>query len=109
MRATNPSQSTTEEHHPPSTSDTEHGSPVLLAAFPTLAALPVPPPGKVVGRAWLKAAGVIDAKVSKEHVRFFREGGGLQVEDVGSHNGVYIGGARIRARERVDLHDGDVL
>jgi DNA-binding NtrC family response regulator len=104
-----PSQTTTEEHHPPAASDTGRGRPVLLAAFPALAAIPIPASGEVVGRPWLEAAGVADTEVSGQHVRFFHAGGRLQVEDVGSRNGMYIGGARIHAGERVHLDDGSVL
>lgn len=109
MCASRASQPTTEEHRPPSAGDAERGRPVLLATFPALAAVPIPASGDVVGRAWLTAAGVADTEVSGRHVRFFRAGGRLQVEDVGSRNGMYIDGAPIRAGERVGLDDGDVL
>ena len=106
---TKPSQTTTEDHRPPAASDAGRGRPILLAAFPALAAIPIPASGEVVGRAWLEAAGVADTEVSGRHVRFFHVGGRLQVEDVGSRNGMYIGGARVHAGERVDLDDGNVL
>lgn len=104
-----PSHPTTEEHRPPAPGDDEPGCPVLLAAFPAPAAFTIPDSGKIVGRASLAEAGIDDNQVSGQHIRFFHAGGRLQVEDVGARNGIYIGGERIPARERVDLDDGDVL
>lgn len=109
MSAPRHSPPTTDQHRPPSPSDVSGGRAVLLAAFPTLAALPVPSSGEIVGRDLLAAAGLIDSEISGKHLRFFRAGGCLQVEDVGSRNGTYIDGARLRRGERVGLDDGDIL
>jgi transcriptional regulator of acetoin/glycerol metabolism len=103
------SQPTTEEHRPPSAGDVTRGRAVLLAAFPVLAAIPVPASGEVVGRAWLAGAGITDTEISGRHVSFFRAGGRLQIEDAGSRNGTWIGGARIAAGVRTGVGDGDVL
>jgi transcriptional regulator of acetoin/glycerol metabolism len=100
---------TTEEHRPPVLSDLPSGRPTLLAAFPTLAALPLPPPGTTVGRAWLASAGIEDREVSGQHLRFSRSGSQLLVEDLGSRNGTFIGGTRIAPREALELEDGAIL
>ncbi|AUX44744.1 hypothetical protein SOCE26_062120 [Sorangium cellulosum] len=109
MRADGRSQPTTEEHRPPSAGDGGCGRPVLLAAFPGLAAVSVPASGEVVGRGWLLSEGIPDTEVSGRHLSFSRAGGRLQVEDVGSRNGTFLNGARLRAGQRAGLDDGDVL
>ena len=40
--------------------------------------------------------------VSRRHARFFVKGGELLVEDLGSHNGVYVKGARVEKPAKVD-------
>ncbi len=102
-------QPTTEEHRSPSVGETVRGRPVLLAAFPAVVALPIPPSGEVVGRAWLAEAGITDTEVSGRHVRFFRAGGGLQVEDADSRNGTWIDGVRLARGARPSVGDDTVL
>jgi hypothetical protein len=109
MRSSPAPHPTTEEHRLPSSGESERGRPMLLAAFPGLAALAVPASGEVVGRDWLSASGLADTEVSGRHLRFFRAGGRLQVEDAGSRNGTFVDGARLAPGERVSLDDGAVL
>ena len=40
---------------------------------------------------------LVDGKVSRQHCRFTIGGGGLEVEDLGSHNGTYVNGERLTA------------
>ncbi len=47
-----------------------------------------------------------DAKVSKRHLRLFREGGRWQIEDLGSRNGVHVNGAKVL---RAALSSGDEI
>lgn len=100
---------TTEQHRPPSADEVASGRAVLLAAFPTQVALPLPPSGDAVGRDWLADAGLRDREVSGRHARFFRAGGGVQIEDASSRNGTFIDGDRLASGERRTLHDGAVL
>ncbi len=81
----------------------------LVAAFPEPAALPLPISGEPVGRDWLASLGSPDSRVSTRHIVFTRPGGGLFVEDVGSRNGTWVNGSRIRSGERVGLSEGAVL
>ncbi|WP_170228922.1 sigma 54-interacting transcriptional regulator [Polyangium fumosum] len=103
------SQTTTEEHRPPARDDGPSGEPILLAAFPTPAAFPLPGPSEPLGRAFLAERGVIDGEVSSKHLRFSRPGGRIHVEDLGSRNGTFIGGHALRPREAVPLEDGAVV
>ncbi|MRG98168.1 sigma 54-interacting transcriptional regulator [Polyangium spumosum] len=100
---------TTEEHRPPTAEQADRGRPVLLAAFPESAALPTPPLGKPVGRLWLADAGIVDAKVSGQHLAFMFEGGRWKVEDLGSRNFTYRNGHRLEAGTKVPIEDGTVL
>jgi MoxR-like ATPase len=100
---------TTEEHHPPSAASAAQGHPFLLAAFPEPAAIPLPAAGEVVGREWLADAGIVDTKISGRHARFVRAAGHVQVEDVGSRNGVWIDGIQIAPSKRVGVEDGAIL
>ena len=88
-------RTTTEEYSPASADASAVGHPVLLCAFPTQVALPLPAPSATVGRAWLADAGVRDTRVSGDHLRFSRADGRVYVEDVGSRNGTWIGGVRV--------------
>lgn len=101
-------QTTTEEHRPPSPATTALGTPVLLAAFPDQLAVPLPTSSTIVGRKWLADAGRRDTEVSGDHLRFWRVGEHIQVEDVGSRNGTWVNGAPT-GKERVVLDDGAVL
>jgi transcriptional regulator with GAF, ATPase, and Fis domain len=40
---------------------------------------------------------LVDGKVSRQHCRFTIGSGGLEVEDLGSHNGTYVNGERLTA------------
>ncbi len=84
------------------------GRPALLAVFPESRALPVPPAGEIVGRDWLARFGVVDPKVSREHISFARRGG-LRVMDHGARNGTWLNGTKLAKDEPVPLADGDVL
>jgi transcriptional regulator with AAA-type ATPase domain len=104
-----PSLPTTEEHPPPSEDEHDKSRPALLAAFPKQVAVRLPTPGEVVGRAWLEAHGIIDAKVSGEHLRFTRAGDDLFIEDLASRNGTFLDGYKLPPRERARFEDGAVL
>lgn len=47
-----------------------------------------------------------DPTVSGEHATVWREGGAVFVRDLGSRNGTFVNGKRVR---RAELHDGDKL
>jgi pSer/pThr/pTyr-binding forkhead associated (FHA) protein len=49
---------------------------------------------------------LVDAKVSREHCRIFRQSTGWVVEDLGSRNGTYVNTGRIKKRL---LQPGDKL
>jgi transcriptional regulator with GAF, ATPase, and Fis domain len=100
---------TTEEHRPPSAGEIAAGRPLLLSAFPSQVAVPIPASGEVIGRARLAELGLPDTEISGRHVRFSRSGGRHHVEDAGSRNGTWIGGVRLGTGERVALDDGAVL
>jgi predicted component of type VI protein secretion system len=62
--------------------------------------------GLVLGR--VSGCGIVldDDKVSRKHARLIVQVGVVEVEDLGSRNGVHINGARVLRRV---LRDGDVL
>jgi transcriptional regulator of acetoin/glycerol metabolism len=82
---------------------------VFLVAYPTRVAVEVPSRAEIVGRAWLAGAGVIDSKISHEHLRISIADGRVQIEDQHSRNGTWIDGARVPPGKRVTLQDGAVL
>jgi transcriptional regulator with GAF, ATPase, and Fis domain len=49
----------------------------------------------VLGRSSEADVQLVDGKVSRLHCRFCLRGDSLTVEDLGSHNGTYVGGARL--------------
>lgn len=64
------------------------------------------------GGAALGADALLDARISRRHARLTVDGGGLQVEDLGSRNGTFLDGERVRAgrvQEGVVLSLGGVL
>jgi hypothetical protein len=60
----------------------------------------------VVGRDDEVDMQVLDASVSARHARIVNSGQGFEVEDLGSTNGMFLGGERIR---RAELQNGDRL
>ena len=48
-----------------------------------------------------------DPRVSRQHARLIRDGGGLKIEDLGSQNGTFVNGQRITAA--VILRPNDVV
>jgi type VI secretion system FHA domain protein len=50
-----------------------------------------------------------EKRVSSKHARLDRTGTTLQITDLGSTNGTFVGGRRIDANSPVDLKDGDKL
>ncbi len=99
----------TEEHRAPEPFGTEDFEPALLVAFPMPVVLPLPPSGAPVGREWLAGHGVEDTRVSTAHLLFTRAAGTLFVEDVGSRNGTWVDGERLRPNDRAKLSDGAVI
>ncbi len=80
----------------------------------TLALIELPPwqgrlarlePGAVIGRHRDCDLVVADAMVSRRHARVCERGSSTAIEDLGSHNGLYVNGRR--CREAVALHPGD--
>ena len=59
-----------------------------------------------VGRSAENEIVISDPNISRKHARLARADNGFMVEDLGSTNGTYLGGAPI-SRERID--DGDEL
>ena len=105
-----PPRPPTTEKHVPATGDTPRpGGPILLAAFPRPVAVPLPANGVAVGREWLARAGLTDSKVSTNHLRFSRDGGRLQVEDLDSSNHTWVNGGRLAPHTPVALVDGAIL
>ncbi len=56
--------------------------------------------------AWLQ---LVDARVSREHARIFRDSTGIKVEDLNSRNGSELNGRRLAKGKPQPLSDGDVL
>jgi FHA domain-containing protein len=70
--------------------------------------IPVPFGGQVLGRdTQLGPPFSADQFVSRYHVMVRRIGHGVEITDLGSSNGTYVNGTRVRAPTR--LRDGDVL
>ena len=88
--------------------ESQRGREALIAVFPSLAVLPVPPSEEPVGRGWLAGFNVDDPKVSREHLAFTRRGG-LRVIDLGSHNGTCVDGAKLAANRPAEIEDGTVI
>jgi FHA domain len=81
---------------------------VVIADASRTRRISVPFGGKVLGRdARLGPPFSTDQYVSRHHVLVRRIGHGVEVTDLGSANGTYVNGTRVRAPTR--LRDGDVL
>src|SRR3982751_4165787 len=50
-----------------------------------------------------------EKRVSSKHARLDRTGTTLQISDLGSTNGTFVGGRRIDANSPVDLKDGEKI
>jgi signal transduction histidine kinase len=67
----------------------------------------VPVNGEVVlGRASTCDIALADRRMSRRHARIWVEDGGTFIEDMGSHNGTYVNGARAK---HMQLFSGDVV
>lgn len=99
----------TREHRPPTEEPEAAGSAILLSAFPRPVAVPLPTAAGPVGHDWLAGAGLADDEVSGQHLRFHRTRGQVEVEDVGSRNGTFVDGHRLRPGERLVLESGALL
>jgi hypothetical protein len=81
---------------------------VVIAGTSQARHIPVPFGGRVLGRdARLGPPFSTDQFVSRHHVLVRRIGYGVEVTDLGSANGTYVNGTRVRAP--TCLRDGDVL
>jgi pSer/pThr/pTyr-binding forkhead associated (FHA) protein/tetratricopeptide (TPR) repeat protein len=60
-----------------------------------------------VGRQEGNSIRLTERNISRKHARFFRQGGNLFVEDLGSYTGIKVSGARITAP--TILKDGDLV
>ena len=83
--------------------------PRILVAFPKQIALTIPGTGEIVGRGWLDEHGIVDSKVSREHVSFSRKGGQLQITDRGSQNGTFVMGKKLQPNVPVQVEDGCIF
>ena len=62
-------------------------------------------PGAVIGRHRDCDLRLVDALVSRRHARVCTRGPNTAIEDLGSHNGLYVNGRR--CSEVLPLHPGD--
>ncbi len=60
----------------------------------------------VIGRSTTCGIFVPDRRISREHARVFFDGERLFVEDLASHNGVYVNGQRVT---KAELFNGDLM
>src|SRR4051812_7345452 len=65
--------------------------------------------GLSIGRDELRAASIVDDRVSRRHVALARAGSLLRVTDLGSTNGVFLDGVRIPSGTTVDAAPNAVL
>ena len=63
----------------------------------------------LIGRAPENDIILLEESVSRRHARITVDDNRAQVEDLGSANGSYVNGERLRPREPKPLHDNDVL
>jgi len=61
----------------------------------------------IVGRSSEVDLAILDRMLSRRHARFYRDGGGWFIEDLGSHNGTFLNGARVE--QAMAVRGGDVL
>ena len=88
------------------TGETVEGRPVSLKMSGSLLA----GDGVVVGRSPRHSTFLIDDEtMSREHARFFAEGGSLFIEDLDTTNGTQIGGRQIQPRTPVALGEGELV
>jgi pSer/pThr/pTyr-binding forkhead associated (FHA) protein len=81
---------------------------VVTASTGLARQIPVPFNGIVLGRdARLGPPFSTDEYVSRNHVWVRRRGDGVEVTDLGSANGTYVNGTRVRAPTR--MQDSDML
>ena len=81
---------------------------VVIAGTGLSRKIPVPFNGIVLGRdARLGPPFSTDEFVSRSHVWVRRQGDGVEVTDLGSANGTYVNGIRVRAPTR--MQDSDML
>jgi len=59
----------------------------------------------ILGRSSDADLQLVDGKVSRQHCRFTIQGGRLEVEDLGSHNGTYVNGERLTAPRALGAGD----
>ena len=61
----------------------------------------------IIGRSKLADVTISDRFLSRRHARMFRDGGEWLIEDLGSRNGTYVNGSRIK--EATTVAPGDVI
>ena len=88
------------------TGETGEGRSVLLKMSGILLA----GDGVVVGRSPRHSTFLVDDEtMSREHARFFAEGGSLFIEDLDTTNGTKVGGRQIQSRTPVVLREGELV
>ena len=81
---------------------------IVIAGTGMVRKIPVPFNGIVLGRdVRLGSPFSTDEFVSRSHVWVRRQGDGVEVTDLGSANGTYVNGIRVRAPTR--MQDSDML
>lgn len=66
--------------------------------------------GVIVGRSPRRSTFLVDDKtISREHARFFAEGGSLYIEDLDTTNGTQVDGRQLQPRMPVALREGDLV
>ena len=74
----------------------------LSSPFAIPRSVVVPPGGLTVGRDPGCDVVIVTRKISRRHARFIRLDDAVFVEDLGSHNGIFIDGKRVQGRVRLE-------
>ncbi len=83
--------------------------PALIVGYPAPAVLRSLRAEASVGRNELLRVGIVDGEISREHARIQRRNQTSTVVDLGSRNGTWLAGTRLKPGARTTLRDGDVL
>jgi len=85
-----------------------HGAYVLVVGDDHMVMWPLPVAGEVVvGRDPECDLALVDTRILRRHARLFIAGGEVRIEDIGSTNGIKVGGVRLERGRSVALPFGD--